>query len=180
MTQIILSMENSMKSSILFCSLLVLTALPAFASEQKVVKSCSTVLGMPGQEIQIETKIDIVQTGGALKAIVTQNGRSYEDQASVLEASVQEGLNGELDESIDNLNLAEKLITHAISLTEDPIINMQGSLSAGMDLRKVRSAKVYTVGESTGMGLTAIVEAKDEAGKDLGSFFGGFLVSPCK
>jgi hypothetical protein len=57
------------------------------------------------------------------------------------------------------------LLNLAQQFTEDPIF--EGAFSVGLDLKKIRSAKVYTIGKATNMGLTAIVEAKDEAGNDL-------------
>lgn len=164
-------------------SLLLLTSLSTFAADQNPVKTCVTTLTMPGSPLLIETQIDVFKNADIFTATVTQksseNGQtsSYEDTAEVVEEKVQAGLSADLEDT-DNLNLAEKLIVHALVLTEDPI--MENAYSAGFDLRKVRSAKVFTIGKPTNMGLTAIVEAKDESGKDLGSFFGGFLVSPCK
>jgi hypothetical protein len=175
-----LTQEIFMKKSNVIHSLLVMatiTSYSALASEQKNIKSCSTELTMPESEIKVQMKIDIIANDKILKAVVTQNGMSYEDEATIESDVVKAGLNGNLDD-VDSLNLAEKLITHAMALTEDPI--MKGTFSAGLDLHAVRSAKIYNVGTPTNMGMTAIVEAKDENGKDLGSFFGGFLVTPCK
>jgi hypothetical protein len=170
-----------MKIALMICSLSLALCLPALASENGVIKTCSTVLSMPGDSLQVDTKIEIYSELGSLSSTVTQTSQgqttSYGDEAQIEEHNVKAGLTADLNQ-VDNLNLAEKLIVHALVLTEEP--EMKGVMSAGFDLRKVRSAKVYTVGKPTHMGLTAIVEAKDEAGKDLGSFFGGFLVSPCK
>ena len=63
-------------------------------------------------------------------------------------------------------------------LSEDP--EFKGVYKTGIDLKKVRSAKVYTIGDADEMVSTAIVETKDANGKLLGSFVGGFLVFPCK
>ncbi|MBC7427929.1 MAG: hypothetical protein H7336_04900 [Bacteriovorax sp.] len=169
-----------MKNAMMFCSLLVLTSLPAMAAQSVLVKSCLTTLSMPDSGDKVETKIDIVKEGTTLKAIVTQNGNTYKDVAVVEADSVQAGLNaGQLETAeIDSMNLAERLITHAIAITEDPI--MEGAFSVGLELKDVRSATVYSVGIAGNMGMTAIVEAKDGSGKDMGSFLGGFLVSPCK
>jgi hypothetical protein len=165
--------------------LMLTLSVPAFSMEQTVVKSCETVLEMPGENLKVLTKVDIIEEAGSLSATVTQtsNGQSssYSDQVAITEEKVRAGITGlELssDGSIEDLNLAEKLISHAISLTETP--EMGGVMSAGFDLRAVRSAKVYAIGEATGMGVAAIVEAKNAKGEALGSFFGGFLVTPCK
>ncbi len=171
-----------MKTTLLMCSLLLATTLTASANEKELLKSCSTVLVMPSTINGMPTKIDVYKTNNSLMATVTQDvdGEqiSYDDEAQVEELPVKAGLTSDPDQEVEGLNLAEKLIAHALMVTEDPIT--EGVLSAGLDLRKVRSAKIYTIGESTHMGLSAIVEAKDESGKDLGSFFGGFLVTPCK
>lgn len=171
-----------MKNIVLLYSLLFIISLPVFAGEKELIKSCSTVLTMPETTQKVDTKIDIFKNDSALIATITQKSDSgtgsYNDEAQIDEFKVQAGLIADLGLSIDNLNLAEKLIVHALTLTEDPIF--KGTFSAGLDLRKVRSAKVYIVGKPTNMGLAAIVEAKDESGNDLGSFFGGFLVTPCK
>ncbi|MBC7712233.1 MAG: hypothetical protein H7177_02780 [Rhizobacter sp.] len=168
-----------MKRSILLCSLLAVTSFTVMAADNVLVKSCSTVLSMPDSEEKQETKIDIVKKGDVFKAIVTQNGTSYEDVASVETDSVKAGLTGDLEsEEVDSLNLAERLVTHAIAITNDPI--MEGAFSAGLELKDIRSATVYSVGVQGNMGMTAIVEARDADGKNLGSYLGGFLVSACK
>ncbi len=174
-------LESRMKNTSLFCTLLLFACQPTFAAEKTLVKTCSTTLTMPGQPLSIETQIEVFKNGDSLIATVSQKSdgqaSSYEDVVEFIEEKVQAGLTAELGDT-ENLNLAEKLIVHALVLTEDPV--MENTYSAGFDLRKVRSAKVYTIGSPTNMGLTAVVEAKDESGNDLGSFFGGFLVSACK
>jgi hypothetical protein len=88
------------------------------------------------------------------------------------------------DANEDRMNDAEKLISHAMSLTSN--LTFGKHFNVGFDLKQVRFAKVYVVGEpaqtgpSSIMGSTAIVEAEDESGKTLGSFVGGYLVSRCK
>lgn len=171
-----------MKNTILICSLLFMASVPVFAGEKKLIKSCSTVLTMPEATQKIETQIDIFEDESALTSTITQklegNTNTYGDRAQIDVFNVQDELSADIEQDIDNLNLAERLIVHALALTEDPIFN--DTLSAGLDLRKIRSAKIYTIGKPTNMGVTAIIEAKDEAGNNLGSFLGGFLVSPCK
>jgi hypothetical protein len=56
----------------------------------------------------------------------------------------------------------------------------EGKISSGVDLKKVQVVKIYTIGKVTGMGSATVVEALDKDKKFLGSFLGGFLVSPCK
>jgi len=145
-----------------------------------VIKTCSTTFpGIePGQQ-SIATKIEILSDGKSMSAKVTQDGQSYDDIAEVNEQSVRADIPTDMESpSLDELNLAEKLISHAIVMSTDPLF--EGKFSAGLDLSKVRSAKLYIVGEQTNMGAPAIVEAKDESGAVLGSFLGGFFVTPCE
>jgi hypothetical protein len=139
------------------------------------IKTCNTVLQMP-EETPIPSKFEINELNGKLSATITQkiDGQtvSYEDSASFGEFAVREGLSEESDPD-SGLNPAELLIVHAMSVESL-------GLKSGIILSKVRAARVYTIGEVTNMGGTAIVEARDGKGKLLGSYLGGFLVSPCK
>lgn len=171
-----------MKNTLLICSIIFATSFSVSISAKELIKSCSTTLTMPEEINKVETQIDIFRTDSLLQATITQYSEglksTYNDEAQFADLQVRAGLLPDINQEIENLNLAERLIVHALTLTEDPIF--EKTINAGFDLRKVRSAKVYTVGKPTNMGLTAIVEAKDELGKDLGSFLGGFLVSACK
>jgi hypothetical protein len=138
------------------------------------IKTCSTTLEMPEMPA-IPSKFEIIEEGGTLKAKVTQKVEgetsSYDDTATLAEYSVREGLTEESNP--EELNAGENLVVHAMTL--------EGmGMSSGVSLKKVRYAKVYTIGEVTNMGGTAIVEARDSKNKLLGSYLGGFLVSPCK
>ena len=171
-----------MKKTILLISAISLMSLSAMASEKKLIKSCSTVFQMPGESNKIDAKVEIFRNkDSSLVSTLTQTTdgitTSEDEVATVATNSVRPGLVGELSED-ETLNEAEQLISHAMLVSEDPMF--EGMFSTGIDLKKVRSAKVYTVGESTNLGTSAIVEAKDKNGKILGSFVGGFLVSPCK
>lgn len=169
-----------MKNTILFCSMLLLATISAQASTKTLVKSCTAILSMPGENKATETQINVFQNSKKLSSTITQKidgtAHSRDDVASLTEEQVQAGLIGNLDD-IDNLNLAERLIVHAMTLTEDPIY--EGIFKVNFNLKQVRSAKVYIIGEPTHMGLSAIVEAKDASGKVLGSFLGGFFVNAC-
>lgn len=138
------------------------------------IKTCDTVLQMP-EEAPIRSRFVVNEVNGKLSATVTQmvEGEtvSYEDSATVGDFQVKEGLNEETDP--EGLNSAEALVVHAMTV--------EGlGFKSGINLSKVRAAKVFTIGEVTNMGGTAIIEARDARGKLLGSFLGGFLVSPCK
>lgn len=145
-----------------------------FSSFAGTIKTCKTVLSMP-EAPSIPSKFEVVDTNGVLKAVVTQTVEgetsSYEDTASVAEFTVREGLTSESDPEL--LNSGENLVVHAMTLQEM-------GMKSGVALHKIRSATVYTIGEVTNMGGTAIVEGRDSKNRPLGSYLGGFLVSPCK
>lgn len=172
-----------MKTSIFTFAILSLLSVQAFAVD-KLIKTCETTISLPGETKSIQSKIEVFQKSGKeFYARVTNihdgNTESFEQKATVTEEKVCEGLTGVMDESIKDLNLAEQLVSHAMSLENDEIF--QGALKSGIDLKKVRSAKVFNfTGSEDNIGLSAIVEAKDKNGKTLGSFFGGMLISPCK
>lgn len=138
------------------------------------IKTCKTVLSLPETD-PVPSTFEIVDTNGALKSVITQTvegqTNTYEDSATVAVFPVRDGLNTESDP--EALNEAENLVVHAMVLEEM-------GMKSGIALRRVRSATVYTIGEVTNMGKTAIVEARDSKNKTLGSYLGGFLVSPCK
>lgn len=138
------------------------------------IKTCSTVLQIP-EEDAIPSKFEIFESNGSLTAAVTQKIEgetvSYSEKASVSDHAVQAGLSAETES--ETLNPAEALVVHAMVL--------EGlGMKSGVNLSKVRGARVFTIGEFSNMGGTAIVEARDIKGKTLGSYLGGFLVSPCK
>lgn len=161
-------------------SALILSSSIAFAKED-TVKQCSVTLpniSSPSQIVDMD--LTIISNQNQLSAIIKQtiNGESMtaNEVVTYKEEKVRAGLT--VDTNVDGLNMAESLVVHAMILSTDPVFT--GTFSAGIDLSQVRSAKLYTVGASGDMGNTTIVEAYDQAGKVLGSFLGGFLVSPCK
>lgn len=155
----------------IFTFALLVLSLQSFSA---TIKTCNTVLKMP-EEAGIPSKFEILEVEGKLSAMITQKIEgetvSYEDTATVGDFAVREGLTEESNP--EELNLAENLVVHAMSVESL-------GLKSGIVLSKVRSAKVFTIGEVTNMGGTAIVEARDSKNKLLGSYLGGFLVSPCK
>lgn len=144
----------------------------ASAAQAAPLKTCQTTLNFPGSP-SIETTITV---NNERSATITQNGQSYDEVVSISSLPIRAGL--KTDSNIDELNLAEGLIVHALILSSDP--DLKDSSNAGFDVSKARSATIYKVGKDGNIGMTAIVDAKDEAGKALGSFLGGFLVSACK
>lgn len=144
------------------------------AAHASPIKTCDTVLKTDDSEVAM--KIEIFKKENKLTADITQEGGTLTETVDMLENIVRAGIS--VDSELEKLNPVERIIAHAMILTEDPIL--AGSQSAGLDLKLVRSAKVYMIGATDGMGVFAIVEARNKAGKALGSFVGGFLVSPCK
>lgn len=160
--------------------LIVTMILLSTVASAQVVKTCKTVLPSLDESVKpVPSTFEIFKRGNKLEAKITQvvEGRahSYKDVAEAFEGKVRSGLAA--DSHIEKLNLAESLVVHAMSL-EEP--EFEGRFKSGINLKKIRSAKVIVVGKPTNMGATSIVEAKDAKGKVLGSFLGGFLVSPCK
>lgn len=151
----------------------------AFAQDD-VVKECSVTMKQLESNKTVDMTIKVIAKGNVMSAVITQTAdgmtSSYNDVAEVQEEKVRENLTAQSNP--DDLNQAEGLVVHAMTLSEEPVL--QGAYSAGIDLKKVRSAKMYTVGKKTNMGSSTIVEARDENNQVLGSFLGGFLVSPCK
>lgn len=163
-----------MKKLILTLAITLTTS--AFASE--IIKTCKTTVLVP-EEGTFATQIDVIKDGSKYSAKVTQDAGTYvENKVSISEHKVRKGLDLSTDPDSSNLNQAESIVLHAMTLEEDPVF--EGAFSSGIDLKKVRSAKVFVIGETGNMGMSAIVEAKDESGKIIGSFLGGFLLSACQ
>lgn len=169
-----------MKCSLVTLVFLSLMTASAFASDQ-IIKTCKTSLrSLDNEDLVIQATIKIIKRGDSYVARLTQNvqghSQEFEQKTLISEDSVRAGLTG--DEDADTLNTSEKLIVHAMSL--EAIDPEKKVFDAGLDLSAVRSAKVYNFSKEGEMGMISVVEAKDEKGLVLGSFFGGFMVSPCK
>ena len=171
-----------MKHLLLAASFLVIAG--SASAKPELLKSCHTVSTL--EAVKAEMTIEFLKDGTNISAknITKVDGREMilTQEARVTKLNVRAGLSSDIleSESFDDLNDAEQLIVHALTLTESP--EMEGTQSAGLDLRAVVSAKVYTVveEEEVNIGSVSVVEAYDKSGKNLGSFLGGFLVSPCK
>jgi hypothetical protein len=180
-------MKTFVVSPILSSLLSVLLSVQAFGATALPVKTCSSDLKkMDGSGEIVPTTMSVYKDHGGIHARVTQtvNGKtaSYEDTAEIsfhlITHPIDHDLNDVSDEYLAQLNLGERLLVHAYTLVNDPAMN--GFFSAGLDLKAVRSVRVFQVGAATAYGMSAIIEASDKNGKVLGSFIGGFVVSPCK
>lgn len=157
-----------------FIILLIGALIVSVSAHANLIKSCDTVLRSDDSVVQM--KIEIFRRENKLSANITQEGGTLTETVDVIDNTVRAGIT--IDSELEKLNPVERMIAHAMILTEDPIL--AGTQNAGLDLRLVRSAKVYMIGATDGMGVFAIVVARNKDGKELGSFVGGFLVSPCK
>ena len=144
------------------------------AAHANLIKTCDTVLKTDDSEVAM--KIEIFKRANKFSAEISQEGGTLTETVDVVENTVRTGIT--IDSELEKLNPVERIIAHAMILTEDPIL--AGTQSAGLDLKLVRSAKVYMIVATDGMGVFAIVEARNQSGKALGSFVGGFVVGPCK
>jgi hypothetical protein len=119
----------------------------------------------------------ISNEGGSLSAHVkeTSAGKIVDDETEAVVAT-QYDVRANMTADLDDMNQGELLIEQASMLSKP---EFKGLYSAGFDLSMVRSVTVYALGPKTNMGQASVVEARDAGGKNLGSFFGGFIVSPC-
>jgi len=168
-----------------------LATLSTQAFSQELVKSCTFKFDDDYSGFSTNT-FEVRKNGkvylGTMTTTVAGQSTSMEDEVSINDYKVRAGLNPEMiedEEMGSKLNFGEGLIVHAMALTGDLDMGEEDApevnpFSAGLDLSKIRSVRVYrAIGEADDIGSAAIIEAKDEDAKDLGSFMGGFLVLPC-
>jgi hypothetical protein len=161
---------------------LVLLSTPALLAVETTIKTCNT--SVPSVDVPntvVEMSIVITANDlGELKAEITKTTpdkvENVTQQVVLSEGAVRADLTMESDAT--NLNAAEQMVSHAMMLTEDP--SFMGIYSTGFDLHQVRSAKVYLLGAAAKFGRPALVEARDANNNLLGTYLGGFLISPCK
>ena len=149
----------------------------SFAGE--VVKTCSFKIKMPGDSRVLSTTYQIIKNGAELiaKTTQTENGATNElpvESASIAEFSVRAGLTS----TAPNMNEAERLIQGTEEYLNTP--DFGNSFNVGLNLKSIRSAKVYQIGKFTHMGGSVIIEAKDKDGKKMGSFVTGFMPFACE
>ncbi len=178
-----------MKICLTIASTLALLTSPAFAAE-KIVKTCEAELRTPDSRSNVSLSIQFVIENGKLysRSMELINGFSrrrdmLSEPAEMSEYEVREGLSSRSMESpeFQGMNEGEKIMAHAFYVSAHP--NTRDFSNAGLDLAAVRFVRVYGMGfqsEQNNMGRSAVVEAKDARGNDLGSFLGGFFLAPCK
>ena len=154
------------------------TVFASAALADEVVKTCNAAIKAPGSDSTIATTIKIVKVDGKLigqlsQVIEGQTVNAPDEAVTAEELSVRAGLTSEAAD----LNEAENFVQATLEAIKDP--EMAPYFSAGFDVQLVRHAKLYTVGRSTHMGGTVILEASDANGKSLGSVLTGFFTFPC-
>lgn len=177
--------KGTFMKAIIVSAMVLVSASSAFATSPEILKSCSAKIRFPNEKDRIKEntlKFMFLKSGDKTIARITNAAGTKDDEASITEHSIREGL-GKLkldDDGIDgmDLNLGEQLISHAFSVTSNKLLKT--FMSVDFDLTKVRSVKVFLAGNPTHMGASAIIDAKDANGKLLGTFLGGFMVAPCK
>lgn len=174
-----------MKSISLLLSLFLATNVFA----QEIVKSCKTKLSFPGTEEIYNTNLTVIKKGNSLAVKTWQQSdrggpiKEFEEVATVAEFQIRRELIAQASklpedyQLIAKLNPGEYYIAHAVMLESDPIF--AGEFRSGIELTEIAKIKAYQLGKATHMGQAAIVEAYDQNGDEMGSFFGGFIVTPC-
>ncbi len=158
--------------------------IPTAAATETVVKVCKTTVpnftGDSEEQQFSNLELTIVHNGkGLIARAKYESGQVLEEPATLEALPVRPGLKGiDEDAEIENVNTAEALVSHAMTLTQSAPEIFQ----VGFDLSEVRMAQVYRIGtpEANSIGMTAVVEAYDGEAKPLGSFFGGFMANACK
>lgn len=148
------------------------------ASAGELVKACSFTIKVPGNSKSALTTYQIFKDGSKLtaKTVQTVDGQTGElplESVVMSEHSVRPNLTSKTND----MNLAEQLIAGTVEFLQSPEIGK--SFSVGLDLKQFKNAKVYVIGKVPHMGGPAIVEARDESGKNLGSFVTGFMPFAC-
>ena len=162
----------------LFLSLMIATSGHAASP----VKECKISMKQLDGDKNVKMNIQIfAESNGTYQAKVTnqvEGEAEVENTDSVSfeqMAVVENGM--KKDPYQDKMTKAESILAHAHMLETDPVF--QGMFSSGVYLTEVRFVKLYTIGKETKFGSATVVEAYDSKGVLMGSFLGGFLVSPC-
>lgn len=148
----------------------------AFASATpELFLKCKTSVALDGPPKSLS--VDIFKDGAKHTAVQKDDYGQVTLPVEVTEAGVRENLSPEMVD--ENLNLAEQMVAFAMAIESDEIT--KGSMKSGVDLKAVRSAKVFDIDPKRGqLGKAAIVEAKDAQGRSIGNFLSGLLLGPCE
>ena len=151
-----------------------LSASFAFAASEVVIECDTTVHAEQPNE---PFRVTVFRDGERLTGESHGKHGKQEFPVEMTEAGVRENLTPEMSD--DNLNLAEQMVAFAMALEKDP--HTKTVVSSGVDLKAVRSAKVYDMDlKPRGRIKMSLVDAKDAGGKPLGRFLSGILLGACK
>lgn len=143
----------------------------SLSAYSKVIKTCTS----DSHDSYGHYEIEISELNGKYSAVIelSINGTadSVEGAVQKREGKVQAGITADTDM---NLSYVEEVIKTAMEIEE-----LTGT-STGIDLKKVRFARVYIFEVPANLATKFLVEVKDKKGNDLGSFLTGMLVSPCQ
>jgi hypothetical protein len=164
-------------------TLVTVLVLSSFANAESIKVCNASMKSFEDPTKTVLIKIDFVKTGDTLEGQINTSMGGHWTQttqpAKVIKNTVRGGLSAKTNLDDSSLNTAEKMVILAMMATTDPVTRK--IFSAGLDLTKVRSAKLYVVEQKAEtLGMTVVVESQDQAGADLGSFLSGFLVLPCR
>lgn len=148
---------------------------------KSTVKSC--VSYVPNFEddgrSKIAMNVNIYTQDGQLKGgVETTKSDIHVENATVEEFSIRDNILtlDSYSEEFSTVNNGEMLIAHAHAIETSELGQV---MKSGIALKKVKKVKVFLVGGTSKFGQLSVVEAYDKDGNDIGSFLGGFFVSPC-
>ncbi len=142
----------------------------------ETVKVCDTTISFEGKVQQFVMKVNSnvnSQFSGEIQVTDIEVIRYEKVEKATYQ--VREGLSSNILDTnrIDDLNKGEQFVVHAMAIEK--------LMSSGIDLKAIHIIDIYKfIEENVNIGITAFAEASDIEGKIMGSFMGGFFVSPCK
>ncbi len=162
--------------SIIFAMLMAVSA-SAFAQES-ILKECSIAIEFeetPNNALNINVKIYSDLTAVMTRSADGQSETNPKAKVILSEETVRTNLSAETNPDGEKLNIGERYVVHAMVLEEF-------GNNAGLDLKKVRSVKVYKLQDtSSTFGSASVIEARDANKKLLGSFLDvGLFVGACQ
>jgi hypothetical protein len=151
------------------------------SATELTTKSCTATFNKLSNNAVVVIKLEFfILSNGKNEVKVDQTtdfNSKFTDTSEVIENQVDLDLNTySADDNNLDLNFGEKAILLSYRLSTDPA--HLGKFTPGIDLHKVKSTKIYTVGKRSISG-TYMVEALDEDNNILGSFLGGYFQTPC-
>lgn len=172
-----LTKEREMKAMIFTAAMVVSSA---SLGQNAIEKQCSASVYYSNFDEPVEATIKLIKNGYRYSAIISEalDGEMLITYTESLVRSDEADVRAGLTAQSYRINALEQHIQRAMILSEDP--NFEGACSVGFDLKKIRSARWYEIGNKN-LNQKIVVEARDENNQVLGSFLvGETYVSPCK